>query len=138
MKEEEGIPQKKSRDPRYESNAINKSEYILISSLTSSSPPDSWDSWLVDNGATHHFSGYKEVLSNLVQRETKLKIILGDNSTHPVKGFGCVKFQLNSRESVLLHDVMYVPGLMKNLVSISALEDKGMRVAFIKGNFLTF
>lgn len=31
----------------YESNAVNKSEYILISALTSSSPTDSWDSWLV-------------------------------------------------------------------------------------------
>lgn len=33
---------------------------------------------------------------------------------------------------------MYVSGLNKNLVSISALEDKGMRVAFIKGKVLTW
>ena len=92
---------------------------------------------MVDSGATHHFSRYKKVLSNLVERETKLKIILGDNSTHPGKGFGSVKFQLNSGELVMLHDVMYVLGLMKNLVSISAFEDKGMRVTFIKGKVLT-
>eukprot|EP00253_Pinus_taeda_P006149 PITA_06149 len=90
--EEHHPSQKKLKSPRYESNAINKSEYILISSLTSSSPLDSWDSWLVDSGATHHFSGYKEVLSNLVERETKLNIILGDNSTHPMKGFVSFKF----------------------------------------------
>jgi len=53
---------------------------------------------VVDSGATHHFSGYKEVLSNLVERESNLKIILGDNSTHPMKVFGSIKFQLNSRE----------------------------------------
>lgn len=74
----------------------------------------------------------------MVERETKLKIILGDNSTHPVKGFGFVKFQLNSGESVLLHDVMYVPGLMKNLISISTLEDKGMKISFINRKFLTW
>ena len=33
---------------------------------------------------------------------------------------------------------MYVPGLKKNLVSISTLEDKGMRVSFIKGKVLTW
>ena len=93
---------------------------------------------MIDGGASHHFSRYKEFPSNLVERETKLKIILGDNSTHFVKGFGFVKFQLNFGESVMLHDVMYVPRLMKNLVSISALEEKGMRVAFIKGNVLTW
>lgn len=60
-----------------------------------------------------------------------MKIILRDNSTHPVKGFGYVKFHLDFGESILL-------GLKKNLVSISTLEDKGMRVAFIKGKVLTW
>ena len=33
---------------------------------------------------------------------------------------------------------MYVMGLMKNLIYISSLEDKGMRVAFINGKVLTW
>lgn len=65
--------------------------------------------WLVNSGATHHFSGCKEVLSNLIERKSNLKIILGDNATHPVKGFVSAKFHLDSEESILLHDVMYVP-----------------------------
>ena len=85
MHEEDHRPQNNSRYSRYESNVANQSEYILISALTSSTPLDSWDSWLVDSGATHQFSGYKEVFSNLVERESNLKIILGDNSTHPTK-----------------------------------------------------
>lgn len=55
-----------------------------------------------------------------------------------MKGFGFVKFQVNSGELVLLHHVMYVPVLKKNLISVSALEDKGMRDSFIKGKFLTW
>jgi len=50
--------EKKSKFSRYESNVANQSEYILISAITISSPLDSWDSWLVDSGATHHFSSY--------------------------------------------------------------------------------
>jgi len=85
---------------------------------------------LVDSGATHHFSRYKEVLSNLVEEESNFKVILGGNSTHPIKGFGSIKFHLDFMEFVLLHDVMYVSGLKK--------EDKGTRVAFIKGKVLTW
>lgn len=87
---------------------------------------------MVDSGASRHFSGYREVLSNLVERETNWKIILGDNSTYLVKGFGSVTFHLDYGEIVHLHDVMYVLGLKKNLVSIYVLEDKGMRVAYIR------
>ena len=32
--------------------------------------------------------------------------------------------------------VLYVPGLKKNLLSISTLDKKGFRVAFIDGQFL--
>lgn len=72
-----------------------------------------------------------------MERETKLRIILGDNSPHPLKGFGSVKFQQNYGESTLLHHVMYVLGLMKNMVFVSALEDKGMRVSIINGKVLS-
>ena len=90
-----------------------------------------------DSGASIHLSRYQEVLSNLFERETNLKIVLGDNSTYPVKGFDSTKFHLDSREFVLLHEVMYVTRLKKNLVSISTLEKKGMIVSFIKGKVLT-
>lgn len=122
----------------YESNAANKSKYILIFPITSSYPPDSWDSWLVDSGAMNHFFGYKEVLSNLIDRESNLKMIIGDNYTHPVIGFGSVKLHLHVRESIFLHDVVHVQGLKKNLVSISTLEHKGMSFSFIKGKVVTW
>lgn len=68
--------------------------------------------------------GYKETLSNLVERETNLNVLLGDNSTHQVKGYGSVSFQLNDGKSIFLQENLYVLGLKKNIVSISALEDK--------------
>ena len=37
--------------------------------------------WVIDSGASKHFIGYKKALSNLVERETNLNVILGDNST---------------------------------------------------------
>ena len=35
-----------------------------------------------------------------------------------------------------MKDVLFVPGLKKNLLSISPLDAKGMRAAFIDGQFL--
>ena len=35
-----------------------------------------------------------------------------------------------------MKEVLFLPGLKKNLLSISALDAKGMRVAFIDGQFI--
>ena len=35
-----------------------------------------------------------------------------------------------------MEEVLYVPGLKKNLLSISSLEEKGFRVAFVDGQVL--
>ena len=93
-------------------------------------------SWLIV--VSRHFTAYKEVLFNLVDKETNLKIVLGDNSTHPINGSGSVSFHLDQGKTLTLQEVLYVPGLKKNLVSISTLIDKGMKVAIINGKVLTW
>ena len=62
-----------------------------------------------------------------------MKIILGDDATYPVKGVGNVTLQLNQGSTNHLQELLYVPYLKKNLVSISEMEDKGFKVAFIDG-----
>ena len=89
--------------------------------------------WLIDSGASRHFTRYKEALSNLIGNETNLDIILGDDATYPTKGVGNATFQLNQGNTINLQEVLYVPDLKKNLVYISAMEDKGFKVAFIDG-----
>ena len=72
-------------------------------------------------------------LSNLIENETNLEIILGDNATYPVTGTWTVTLHLNQGQILHLQDVLYVPNLKNNLVSISVMEDKGFKVAFIDG-----
>ena len=45
---------------------------------------------------------------------------------------------MESGNSIHLSNVLYVPGLKKNLVSISCLEEKGDRVAFVDGKVLVW
>ena len=89
--------------------------------------------WLIDSGASRHLTGYKEVLYNMVEKETNLEIVLGDDMKYPVKGVGNVSLKLNQGNTIHLQDVLYVPDLKKNLVSISAMEDKGYKVTFSDG-----
>ena len=69
----------------------------------------------------------------MVEKKTNIKIILGDNATYPVEGIGTVTLHLNQGQTIHLQEVLYVPDLNKNMVSISAMEDKGFKVAFIDG-----
>jgi hypothetical protein len=61
---------------------------------------------------------------------------LGEDSKHTVKGVGEASLQLDSGNHISIKDVLFVQGLKKNLLSISALEDKGFRVAFMDGQVL--
>jgi hypothetical protein len=47
-------------------------------------------------------------------------------------------YKLDSMTLMRMKDVLYVPGLKNNLLSISALDNKGFRVAFIDGEVLMF
>eukprot|EP00253_Pinus_taeda_P024459 PITA_24459 len=112
-----GRPSKKARNSRYgESNAFNnkQKEYYLISALSTTSPLDTLGNWLIDSGTSRHFTGYKEALSNMIEKETNLEIILGDNVTYLEKGVGNVTLQLNQGNMIHLLEVLYVPDLKKN------------------------
>ena len=84
---------------------------------------------MIDSGASRHLIGYKEALSDLIEKDINLEIILGDNATYLMKGIGIVTLHLSQGQVVCLQDVLYVPDLKKNLMSISAMEDKGFKVA---------
>ena len=110
-----------------------RNEFILVPTLFAASPPDTMDVWLIDSGASRHITRFKEALSDIVEKDTNLEIILGDNSTYPMKGTGTVTRHLSQGQALDLQDVLYVPNLKKNLVSISAMEDKSFIVAFTNG-----
>eukprot|EP00253_Pinus_taeda_P009563 PITA_09563 len=58
---------------------------------------------------------------------------MGDNGRYSAIGLGTVNFQREQGAPLTLRDVMYVPGLKKNLVSVAMLEDRGYDVIFSKG-----
>ena len=61
---------------------------------------------------------------------------LGDDYQYPIKGSGEYSYKLDPCKSLTMKEVLFVPGLKKNLLSISALDAKGMMVAFIDGQVI--
>ena len=127
--EEEGPSQKKER--------TNNSdiEYSLISALTGTVTHGN-DTWLVDSGASKHMTGFKEYLSTLIAKESSQKVKLGDDYQYPIKGVGEASYKLESGKLLKMKDVLYVPRLKKNLLSISGLEKKGFKGVFMDGQVL--
>jgi hypothetical protein len=78
-------------------------------------------------------TGQRDILSYISEKKFSQKVTLGDDYQNPIKGVGESNYKLNSGNAMKMKDVLYVPGLTKNLLSISALEKKGFKVAFIDG-----
>jgi hypothetical protein len=77
-----------------------------------------------------------ELFSSLTEMDSGIHVELGDDAKYVVKGEGTILFQLESGNSFDAQDVLYVPGLKKNLLSISVMEDKGFVIIFQKGQVL--
>ena len=61
---------------------------------------------------------------------------LGDEYQYPIKGSGESSYKLDSGKSIKMKDVLFVPGLKKNILSILELDEKDMRVSFADGQVL--
>ena len=57
-------------------------------------------------------------------------------TTNIPKGSGESSYKLDYRKSMKMKDVLFILGLKKNLLSISALDAKGIRVSFVDGQVL--
>ena len=86
--------------------------------------------WYIDNGASCHMTGQKRFFKSLQEGVVNLRIELGDDARYQAQGVGIVSFQRESGKPLSFADVLYVPRLTKNLISVSTLEDKGFQVKF--------
>jgi hypothetical protein len=124
-------------EPHQRDEEIKDEAFLCISTLLGTIPIDS-DIWLIDSGASKHMIGYRDHLTDLVEKEFRLHVVLGDNARYTVKRVGSSTFQLDSDIPLQLSEVLYVLGMKRNLVSISSLEDNGYKVTFSEGKFLAW
>lgn len=54
-------------------------------------------------------TGYKENLTDLVEKESHLRVVLGDDVRYILKASGDTYVQLDSSDTLHLSDVLFVP-----------------------------
>ncbi|KAH7847776.1 hypothetical protein Vadar_030135 [Vaccinium darrowii] len=89
------------------------------------------DDWIVDSRCSNHMTGDKKKLSNLSPYKGDRVVVTANNSRLPITHIG--KTVINPRFSlseVKLQDVYHVPGMKKNLLSVSQLTSSGNYVVF--------
>ena len=89
--------------------------------------------WYLDSGVSFHMTGDKELFSDLEEKDFQMHIEMGDDGRYSATNIGTITFERESGKPFLLKDVMHVPGLKKNLVSVAMLEDIGYDVVFSDG-----
>ena len=74
--------------------------------------------WIIDSGASDHMTGNRELFFNFLDSSSRSSIKTADGSFSPIKGSGSVLIN----DNLLLEDVLFVPNLACNLVSVSKLS----------------
>jgi hypothetical protein len=75
-------------------------------------------------------TGLREHFSDLRDSEVRIEISLGDSRAFTVAGVSTVSFRRDGLPPISFTDVLYVPMMKKNLVSVSTLQDRGLEVTF--------
>ena len=76
--------------------------------------------WVIDSGSVRHITCYKEA-SNSILEKVNGEVTIGDNSIHLVEGIRNCTLKLKSGNSLLFKGIIYVLGIKRNLISITAL-----------------
>lgn len=90
--------------------------------------------WIVDSGATCHICSSREYFETFHSLQKSLQVTLGDGHQVEATGTGIVtlKLKLPGGGSIIgsLKDVLYVPKLTYNLLSVPKVTEAGKRVTF--------
>ena len=85
------------------------------------------------SGASFHMTSDKDLFNELEEKNLKMHIEMGHDGKYSFIRVGTINFQREHVAPLTLKNIMHVPGLTKNLVSIAMLEDRGYDVIFSKG-----
>jgi Reverse transcriptase (RNA-dependent DNA polymerase)/GAG-pre-integrase domain len=83
--------------------------------------------WVLDSGASRHMTGHQQCFQTASPYQGR-PVAVGNGEVLEVRGSG--KVVLACPHEVILDDVLYVPGLSANLISVHSLYKSSMKVQF--------
>jgi hypothetical protein len=96
---------------------------VLMAELTT-------NTWWIDSVATRHITRSYEFFVDFKEKPTsEQKIYIGNNTYSDVLREGKCKFSVNE-SIIVLYNVLYVPSIRRNLISVLILDGKGYSIKF--------
>ena len=77
--------------------------------------------WFLDSGASFHMTRDQYLFTDLNEKDLGVHIEMGDDGRYSATGIGTISFERESGKPFVLKEVMHVPGLKKNLISVAML-----------------
>jgi hypothetical protein len=103
-----------------------------VSNVVLSVEFDDVDAWFVDSGASIHMTCNNEWYTNFKETHNGAHIYLGDDRAYQIKGYGDIPVTFPNGTVRHIHNVLYVPGIKKKLISVSTITDQNLKVEFFK------
>jgi hypothetical protein len=107
---------------------FQQTKFLLVS--RTSLDTISVGAWLIDNGATCHMTGARELFKSFIESDSDMHVELGMGTKHAIKRSGTVSFWMESSSVLRVTNVLWVPELMRSVLSVSAIEKKGFDILF--------
>jgi len=89
---------------------------------------NSTESWLVDSECTNHMTHDQELFKEL-DRSKASRVRIGNGVFITAEGKGTVAIE-SCQGTKLIYDVLYVPEIGQNLLSVGQLLEKGLKLNF--------
>ena len=97
-----------------------------------STETDDVDAWFVDYGASIHMTCNKNWYIKFKKTHNGAHIYLGDDHSYQIKGYGDIPVTLSNGTIRHISNVVYVPGINKNLIFVSTITNQNLKVEFFK------
>lgn len=116
-------------------NSANHNEEVVVLMATGECPKGqdkATRTWIVDSGCTAHMLGSEEGLTDF--RWEKGKVVVAGGAVLESVGVGCLKAEVLTEQGTTIHvsfkDVLVVPDLGRNLLSVKKIVARGGKVIF--------
>ncbi|KAK2358763.1 hypothetical protein QL285_095917 [Trifolium repens] len=83
--------------------------------------------WYFDSACSNHMTGNRSILSNFNEC-LNIKIKLANNEFTKAEGMGNVMIEMSNGKKAVIENVLLVPGMQCNLLSVGKLISKGFKI----------
>ncbi|BBG99268.1 transposable element gene [Prunus dulcis] len=115
-----------------EANVAKSGDEDFEFALASSSADGHSTEWILDSGCTYHMCPIREWFSSFEELDGGV-VLMGNNNACKTQGIGKICLKMHDGTVRELSDVRYVPDMKKNLISLGALESKGLKITMEGG-----